>query len=406
MSILRATADAPPYLAPGRIGRLQLPNRLVRAATSETMATIEGAATEELVRFYETLAKGGAGLLITGHVYVEQRGQCSPRQMGLYADALVPSLRRVTDAVHRHGGRIFAELSHAGSQVAMPELSPIAPSIVKNEIFGRAAAEMSERDIADVITAFADAARRAIAAGFDGIHLHGGNGYLIAQFSSPHTNRRGDAWGGDAARRHRFFLAVYDAVRQRVGPDFPISARIGVADSIPGGLELSEGIERATLLAERGIDALEVSYCVMGSYLANIRPFVGLSLWHGLKDWAIPRIWTAPAEEAYYRPFARAVKADTKIPVILVGGIRTTETMTDVLSSGDADFLAFARPFVREPDFPLALSKGRVGPLDCVSCNICLAHDGFDPLQCWRKRSADLAYHAYCRFWRDRGAAH
>ena len=231
--------------------------------------------------------------------------------MGLYSDALVPGLRRLTDAVHRHGGRIFAELSHAGSQVAMPEVAkpellPIAPSIVKNEIFGRDAAEMTENDIADVISAFADAGRRAVAAGFDGIHLHGGNGYLIAQFSSPHANRRDDGWGGDALRRHRFFLAVHDAVRAQVGSDFPVSARLGIADSIPGGLDIAEGIERATLLADRGIDAIEVSYCVMSSYLENIRPFVGLSLWRGLQDWAIPRIWTAPAQEAYYRSFARA----------------------------------------------------------------------------------------------------
>jgi 2,4-dienoyl-CoA reductase-like NADH-dependent reductase (Old Yellow Enzyme family) len=407
VTALSAASGTPLYLAPGKIGRLQLDNRLVRAATSETMATADGTVTDELVAFYETLAKGGAGLLITGHIYVERRGQCSPRQMGLYSDALVPGLRRLTDAVHKHGGRIFAELSHAGSQVAMPEVAaPIAPSVVKNEIFGRDAAEMTKSDIADVISAFASAGRRAVAGGFDGVHLHGGNGYLIAQFSSPHANRRNDAWGGDASRRHRFFLAVYDAVRAEVGPDFPISARLGVADSSPGGLDMAEGIERAVLLADHGIDAIEVSYCVMSSYLENIRPFVGLSLWRGLQDWALPRLWTAPAEEAYYRPFARAVKAAIKIPVILVGGIRTTETMADVLASGDADFLAFARPFIREPDFPLTLKQGRVGALDCVSCNICLAHDGFDLLQCWRHRISDLAYHGYCRVWRDRGAAH
>ena len=395
-------AEAPPYLQSGSIGRLPLRNRLVRAATSETMATEDGAVTDRLVGFYETLAKGGAGLLITGHIYVERRGQCSARQMGLYSDDLIPGLRRLTDTVHRHGARIFAELSHAGSQVAMPDLSPIAPSPVRNEIFGGEAAEMTENDIGDVVAAFTGAARRAKAAGFDGIHLHGGNGYLIAQFSSPHTNRRTDAWGGDPARRHRFFLTVYGAVRAAVGPDFPVSARIGVADSVPDGLAEEEGIERARLLAEHGLDAIEPSYCVMSSYLENIRPFVGLSLRRGLQDWVLPRLWTRPAEEAYYRPFARSIKAATRLPVILVGGIRSTTMMTDVLQSGDADFLALARPFVREPDFPLTLQNGRAGALDCVSCNICLAHDGYDPLQCWRTRVRDLAYHAYCRFWRDR----
>jgi 2,4-dienoyl-CoA reductase-like NADH-dependent reductase (Old Yellow Enzyme family) len=395
-----------PYLAPGRIGTLEIRNRLVRAATSETMATDRGEVTAALIGLYADLADGGAGLLITGHIYVEPRGQCSPRQIGIYADDLVTGLARLTGAVHARGGVIFAELSHAGSQSVMPDIVPIAPSVTRNEIFGRQAQEMAETDIQAVIAAFASAARRAVAAGFDGIHLHGGNGYLIAQFSSPVTNRRADAWGGDAARRDGFFLAVYQAVRQAVGPAFPVSARVGVADSVPDGLRLEEGVARAWALAEHGIDAIEVSYGVMNSYLANIRPYVGVGPWRALEDWVLPRLWTRPAEEAYYRPFARAVKNAAKVPVILVGGLRSTAAMTDVLAAGDADFLAFARPFIREPDFPKSLQAGRQGALDCVSCNICLAHDGVDPLQCWRKNASDLAYHAYCRLWRDRGAGH
>jgi 2,4-dienoyl-CoA reductase-like NADH-dependent reductase (Old Yellow Enzyme family) len=391
-----------PYLAPGRIGRLALRNRIVRAATSETMCTPAGEVTDDLIGLYAELARGGAGLLITGHCYVERRGQCSPRQIGIYSDQLIAGLRRLTDAVHRRGGSIFAELSHAGSQSVMPDVVPVAPSATKNRIFGREAQEMSGRDIEAVISAFADAARRAVAAGFDGIHLHGGNGYLIAQFSSPHTNRRDDEWGRGAAGRDRFFVAVYEAVRRAAGAGFPISARVGVADSIAGGLEVDEGVARAAALVERGIDAIEVSYGVMDSYLANIRPYVGLGLRRAAQDWVLPRLWTPPAGEAYYRAFARAIKAAADVPVILVGGLRTTDTMADVLNSGDADFLAFARPFVREPDFPGKLAAGRRGTLDCVSCNICLAHDGFDPLKCWRKSARDLAYHAYCRFWRDR----
>ena len=395
-----------PYLAPGRIGTLEIRNRLVRAATSETMATDRGEVTDQLIGLYAKLADGGAGLLMTGHIYVEPRGQCSPRQIGIYSDDLVPGLERLTTAVHSCGGLIFAELSHAGSQSIMPDIAPVAPSVATNEIFGRQAREMSAADIEAVIASFGNAARRAVAAGFDGIHLHGGNGYLIAQFSSPVTNRREDAWGGDAARRDRFVLAVYEAVRQAVGPDFPVSARLGIANLIQHGLMVEEGIARAVALAQRGIDAIEVSYGVMSSYLANIRPYVGVDVRRALQDWALPRLWTQPAEEAYYRPFARAVKKAADVPVILVGGIRTTDTMTDVLNAGDADFIAFARPFIREPGFPRSLQAGRQGAVDCVSCNICLAHDGLDPLQCWRTRAFDLAYHAYCRFWRDRAAAH
>src|SRR5205823_13763025 len=111
-----------------------------------------------------------------------------------------------------------------------------------------------------------------------------------------------------------------EAVRSAVGRDFPISARVGVADSIEGGLQASEGVARAALLAQRGVDAIEVSYGVMETYLSNIRPYVGLGLRRAIEDWVLPRLWTLPADEAYYRPFARAIRQKTDIPIILVGG--------------------------------------------------------------------------------------
>ena len=162
-----------PYLEPGRIGALTLPNRLVRASTSETMAADDGAGTPELADLYGTLAAGGAGLLLTGHIYVERRGQASANQPGLYDDRLVPSMVQVTDVVHAHGGRIFAEIGHAGSQTMMPEVGPIAPSPTANEMYGLQPREATSDDIEDVVAAFGQAARRAKEAGFDGVHIHG-----------------------------------------------------------------------------------------------------------------------------------------------------------------------------------------------------------------------------------------
>jgi 2,4-dienoyl-CoA reductase-like NADH-dependent reductase (Old Yellow Enzyme family) len=387
----------PAYLRAGRLGRLTLKNRLVRAATSETMATEAGDATPELVAFYERLARGGAGLIITGHIFVAHRGQCSPRQMGLDTDARVPGLRRVTDAVHAGGGRIFAELSHAGSQSMMPDRVPLAPSVVTNPIYARHPDEASEADIADTVAAFAAAARRAKEAGFDGVHLHGGNGYLIAEFSSPHSNRRTDGWGGDAAGRARFSVAVCRAVRAAVGPDYPVTMRIGLADSVPDGLEVAESLDRAALLAAEGVDGFEVTLGIMGSYLENIRPYVAVSPRRAAEDWLVPRLWRPAAPEAYYRDFARALRARVGLPIILVGGVRTTDMMEELVASGDADFLALSRPFIREPDLPNRLIAGHRGMPDCVSCNICLAHDGYDALKCWRKNPADLAAHALFR---------
>jgi 2,4-dienoyl-CoA reductase-like NADH-dependent reductase (Old Yellow Enzyme family) len=396
--------SAAEYLKPGKIGSLAIPNRLIRTATSETMATDSGEATDALINFYATLARGGAGLLITGHAYVEEVGQCSARQIGIYSDALVPGLTRLTAAVHRNGGLIFCELSHAGSQSVMPNIDPIAPSIIENAIFERQPREMSAGDIDRIVAAFGQAARRATAAGFDGIHLHGGNGYLISQFNSPFSNRRSDHWGGDAERRSRFFLAVYDAVRAAAGPDMPITARYGLADSGPGQLQIDEGLVRLRTLSARGLNGVEPTYGLMTTYHENIRPYVAVTPARALEDWVLPRLWQSAQPEAYYLPFAKAVKAAVDIPVILVGGIRSTGQMARILRAGEADFLAAARPFIREPDFPQSLKKGREGLLDCVSCNICLEHDGTDALKCWRKDARDLAAHAYRHFWSGRGA--
>lgn len=388
------------FMAPGRIGPLLIKNRLIRAATSETMATDQGEATDDLVRLYSDLAQGGAGLIITGHIYVEQRGQYEPRQLGLDHDGRIAPLARVTEAVHRHGGLIFAELSHAGSQSLIPDIVPLAPSIVSNAIFARQPAEMSDADAEKVIIDFAAAAARAKRAGFDGIHLHSGNGYLLSQFNSPFANRRDDRWGGDARRRARLILEVYRAVRSAVGANFPVTARLGVADTVEGGLTLSDGLAIARQLSAEGLDALEVTYGVMTSYRENIRPYAGVGRLRAIADGMLHRSFSRPVAEAYYRPFARAAKTAVDIPLILVGGIRSTDVMEDVVRSGDADFVALARPFVREPDLVNKIAQGRRGPVDCVSCNICFLHEGIDPLRCWRTPTAMLE-HVYRYYLKD-----
>ena len=389
------------FMTPGKIGGLVLKNRLVRAATSETMATDDGGATDELVDLYSALARGGAGLIITGHIYVEPRGQYEPRQVGLDRDERVGPLARVTDAVHRLGGKIFAELSHAGSQSLMPEIRPLAPSIVPNAIFARPPVEMSDAEIEASIAAFGTAAARAKRAGFDGIHLHSGNGYLLSQFNSPFANRRTDRWGGDAGRRSKFMIEVYTAVRRAVGPDYPVTARLGIADAFDGGLALTDGLAIAARLAALGLDALEVTYGVMTSYRENIRPYAGTGRWRAIADGMLHRSFSEPVPEAYYRPFARAAKGAVDIPLILVGGLRSTQMMDEVIRSGDADFLAMARPFVREPDLVNKIAAGRRGPVACVSCNVCFLHEGIDPLRCWRTPPAMLA-HIYKHYVRDK----
>ncbi len=277
---------------------------------------------------------------------------------------------------------------------------PLAPSVVPNAIFARPPAEMTETDIAEVIASFAGAAERARRAGFDGVHLHSGNGYLLSQFNSPFANRRHDRWGGDAERRARFIVEVFRAVRRATRADFPITARLGLADAVADGLVLSDGVSIARHLAAEGVAALEVTYGVMTSYRENIRPYAGVSRLRAIADGMLHRSFSQPVGEAYYRPFAQAAKAAVNVPVILVGGVRSTQLMDDVISSGHADFLALARPFVREPDLVNKIAQGRRGPVHCVSCNICFLHEGIDPLRCWRTPAAMLQ-HLYGYYLKD-----
>lgn len=394
--------NRPLYLQPGRIGSLALPNRLVRAATSETMATPEGTVTDSYIDLYHRLARGRVGLILTGHMYVDPRGQASADQAGLHRDGVVPALRRTTEAVHEAGGRIFAQLGHCGSQTMLSSVRPVAPSPIPNAMYGIQPEELTSAGIGALAGAFGEAARRASESGFDGVHIHGGNGYLISEFCSPHANTRTDGWGGDADRRSRFIFEVYRAVRAAVGEGFPVTVRLSVEDSVPGGLQRAESLERARALAELGVDGFETTYGVMRSYLENIRPYVAVRPGQAWRNLLVQRTWTPAAPEAYYRPFARAVKKATGLPVILVGGIRSTETMTDILAAGDADFMAMARPFIREPDLVRKLETGRTGAMACVSCNMCLAHDGFDPLRCWRTGPRGVALHIRKTYWTNR----
>jgi 2,4-dienoyl-CoA reductase-like NADH-dependent reductase (Old Yellow Enzyme family) len=386
------------------IGGLDLPNRFIRSATYETMATDLGEVTAELLDLYDRLARGGIGLIFTGHTYVHPRGQAGDRQLGIYDDFLIPGLRHFVDMIHRHNGRIFVQLAHAGSQIKPSvEAMPLAPSRIPNPITERVPQEATEAEIQEVIDAFRKAAHRAKKAGFDGIHIHAANGYLISQFNSPFSNRRNDEWGGDAQRRWRLANEVYLAVREAAGPDIPVTMKLGIADAIQGGLEEPESIIQAAQLERLGLDGLEVSCGVMAdSYgTSSCRPYAGVDRRQAARDHLYHRLLSKPVPEAYFLPYARAVKKKVQIPIILVGGLRSTMRMVQVLADGDADFVAMSRPFVREPDLVQLIQQGQRKITACTSCNLCLLHSGLDPLQCWRQSWRTLFNHIWSYYVRN-----
>ncbi len=380
---------------PGRIGRLEIKNRFVRAATSETMATENGAVTPALIDLHQTLAANGVGLSLLGHAFVHFRGQSLPNQTGIHDDAMIPGLAQLTDAVHRAGGTIFAQLAHAGNQGGMDDVAMVAPSSVPNALTGSVAEPARDDEIEEVIDAFGAAAARAVEAGFDGVHIHAANGYLISSFGSPHSNTRSDRWGGDAERRSRLLTRVYQSVRQAVGPDFPVTAKVGMEDQVDGGLQLTESVERVRVLGGLGLDAVEVSVGLMATGADSCQKYVAVDGRRALADHLYLRMFSAPSGEAYFEPYAQAIRSVVPdLTLLLVGGIRTTDTVERILAEGSCDFVCLARPLIREPDVVAQIEAGRRGRFDCTSCNLCLENEGTFRLQCWRTPRVRLVHAA------------
>jgi 2,4-dienoyl-CoA reductase-like NADH-dependent reductase (Old Yellow Enzyme family) len=339
------------------IGRISMRNRIVRSATWEGMCGQDGAPTERLLAFYEGLAEGGAGLLITGYAYVRPDGKQFHGKMGIYEDSQVDGLKNVSRRVHGRGGKVVAQLVHAGGQAirASSGFSPVAPSAVSLPNYPEIPEELSQEGIRDIVAAFGLAAGRAKEAGFDGVQLHGAHGYLIHQFLSSLTNRRTDAYGGPLGNRCRFLSEVLHAVRAAVGEAYPVWIKLNGEDFLPGGFSLEEACGVARTLEEEGIDAIEVS----GGTAAS-----------GQKTPARTRI-DAPEKEAYHRALAREIKGKVRIPVGLVGGLRSPAVLEEILQAGDADFFSMSRPLIREPGLVKRWSSGDRSTARCISCNGC-----------------------------------
>jgi 2,4-dienoyl-CoA reductase-like NADH-dependent reductase (Old Yellow Enzyme family) len=339
-----------------QIKDMTLSNRFVRSATWEGMAEANGTCTNRLTDLMVTLAAGGVGLIITGHTYVDPRGQAGPWQLGIGSDGHIPRLKEMTSAVHNQGGKIVMQLAHAGLMADTEQTGtlPLAPSAVDGYI-KTPIQEMTPDDIKEVANAFGNAAERAQKAGFDGVQIHSAHGYLLSQFLSPVFNRRNDDYGGPVVNRARIILETYRQIRQSVGSEYPVLIKINTSDHLDGGLELSESIETAGLLQEAGIDAIELSGGTGAS--GKLRPVrVGI---HSIE------------REAYFEEAVKSFRSQLKAPLILVGGIRSYETAERILTQNTADYISMSRPFIREPDLINRWKSGDRSRATCVSDNRC-----------------------------------
>jgi 2,4-dienoyl-CoA reductase-like NADH-dependent reductase (Old Yellow Enzyme family) len=177
----------------------------------------------------------------------------------------------------------------------------------------------------------------------------------------------------------------------------PVTLKLGVVDAVPRGLELEESVRRAQVLVELGLDGLEISCNVMSSATDSARRYVAVDARRSLDDLLLHRLFSPPVPEAYFLPWARAVRQTVSSPLILVGGLRRVPTMARLVADGDADFIALARPLIREPDLVTQIRAGRAGQVACTSCNLCLEHEGRHGLRCWRTPRRRLLHHALVR---------
>jgi 2,4-dienoyl-CoA reductase-like NADH-dependent reductase (Old Yellow Enzyme family) len=341
---------------PASIGSMVLRNRFVRSATWEAMATPDGAVTPRLVETIAALARGGVGLIISSHAYVSPEGQAGPGQIGIFNDELVAGLKQMAAAAHDYNARILLQMAHAGYFASYP-LTGIPPVAVSGaaRLDDTPRRELAAADIQAVVRAFAAAAARAKAAGFDGVQIHSAHGYLFNQFLSPLFNQRTDEYGGALPNRARVHLETLRAVRRAVGADYPVLIKLNGRDFIAGGLDASDSVEAAALMEAEGLDAVELS-----SGMTKFAQFG--SARKGIAN---------QKQEAYNQREARLFKQRLNIPLILVGGIRSLPVAERLLKEGVCDFISMSRPFIREPDLVNRWRSGDRRKAACTSDNLC-----------------------------------
>jgi 2,4-dienoyl-CoA reductase-like NADH-dependent reductase (Old Yellow Enzyme family) len=354
---------------PGRIGNLEVKNRIVRSATYEGMATSDGEMTDDLLNMYKELAVGEVGLIVTGFSYVMGNGKGAPYMTAIDKDDYIAGFSKLAQEVHRAGGKICSQIAHCGRKTA-PELiggkTPMGPSPVPYTSTNITPREMTKDDITEVVKAFGQSARRVKQSGFDAVQLHCAHGYLLSAFMSPYANRRTDEYGGSVQNRARFLLETYREVRKEVGGDYPVLVKMNAEDLLDGGLTIDQSARIAGWLAEEGIDAIEIS---AGGVEGKVR-----SARTGIKT---------PEQEAYLLPYALEFKKHVgSVLLILVGGFRSPEVVEKVLGGGCADFVSICRPAIWEPYLVKRWKEGDREKARCISCNSCYSEISSGPTYC------------------------
>ena len=340
--------------SPIKIGNLELKNRIIMAPMGTGSANM-GAVSEKMINYYARRAMGGAAMIIVETTTVDPSGLISEKRLRIDDDRYMEGLSALAREIKEHGAKAAIQLSHRGGQASKDEIGtiPVAPSALPAPGHKEKPRALTLTEIYQLIDTFADGARRAKAAGFDAIEIHGAHGYLICQFLSKASNIRTDEFGGNLKGRSRFATEIVRQTRKKVGDDFPIIFRFSADEHVKNGIDLNESKIIARLLEDAGVDALHIS---AGNYYTF--------------EWIVQPM-TLPRGCLVH--LAAGIKSVVTVPVITVGRINDPILAESILQEGKADLIALGRPLIADPDFPIKAAEDREKEIrKCIACNTCI----------------------------------
>ncbi len=398
-------------LQAAEIGGLVVKNRIIRSATYEGRCDSGGFPDESYRDLYVELARNDVGAMITGFAYVTSAGRAmQPRQAGIESESKIRHFQDVTGLVHALGSRIFMQLAHAGRQTSSRATGEeaVGPSRRMSPYFRQRPRAIATDEALRIVEQFADAAFRAMRAGFDGVQLHAAHGYLIHQFLSPAVNTRTDMFAVEEESHlgTRFLDLIIDRTRQKCGRQFPILVKISGGDDERNGISEARFIRLVHFLDAKRVAAIEISYGTMDRPL-NI--FRGASVpldailecnpRYRVRRWAWRPVWKAlaaplvlrgikPFTPTYNLRYAELAKRHSSVPIISVGGFRSAREIEWAITTGKADFVGLCRPLLCEPHFVQRLEHDTSCVSKCISCNVCAVFcDTQNPTRCHRREA-------------------
>ncbi len=342
--------------SPCKIGNVEIKNRIVRSATYTHTANKDGTVTDEFIKFYEELANGGTGLIITGLMAIDEEGKLDNGQAGLYDDSHLEGQKKFVKTIHEYSGvKIAPQLCHCGRQ----GMNSISPSAVLYQVTKKMPRELTNEEVKAVIKNFVSAGRRAYECEYDLVQLNGAHCWLLSNFLSPYSNKRTDEYGGNTENRTRILVEIYNQLTDEVGKNFPITVKLQTQDFVEDSITLEEGKKITKILVDTGYDAIEPSGGGLETIIMGAKSYPSL-------------VVKSEDEENYFLPTIKdfsSVLKETK--VILMGGIRDPLKAEKLLQEGIIDFIALGRPLIIEPSLPNQWKNGDLSPPLCTSCNAC-----------------------------------